>query len=236
MKRLILCAAVLLVAAGALAGTAIAVEPLILVLPGEKVSELKFEGTAGTSSLETVGGKTATCTKGKATSTAAPLPEKESDTEAGEATITLEGCKKGAVACRSETKAGVKDPVETILLVLAIAGINEESTAKELEGALVATAKETLLVNCGGVKEEGKGSGSCLVTPALVELAAGATGTLKCVQEKGKQLTGKCLERKATCEKLTKEPFLVNLGGGFEGAALLFEGTGSFNRMTFGDD
>jgi hypothetical protein len=237
MKRFALTILVLLAAvSGAASSTAMALEPLILVLPGEKVSELKFQGTAGESKLETVSGKAAICTKGTATAASQALPGKESDTEAGEATIDLEGCKKEKVACRSETSGGTKDPIETILVVLSMTGVTEESTEKTLQGEFVASAKETLLVNCGGVKEEGKGSGACLVTPALVELAAGATGTLKCVQSKGKQTTGTCLEKKATCEKLAKEPFLVNLGAGFEGAALLFEGVGSFNKMIFGDD
>jgi hypothetical protein len=216
---------------------AVAEPPRILVLPGEKISELKFEGKSETGGkLETVGGKAATCTKGRATSTATPLPEKESDSEAGEATIDLEGCKKEKVACRSETSGGLKDPVETILIVLAMSGASEETTEKVLAAEFVATAKETLIVNCGGVKELGKGSGACLVSPALTELAAGATGTLSCRQEKGKQITGNCVETKATCEKLEKEPFLVNLGAGFESAALEFEGVGSFTKMIFGDD
>ncbi len=240
MRRSVACATALAALAALCAvvpAGAAAEEPLILVLAGEKVSELQFEGkTEGTTAvLETVGGKTVACAKGHATATAEAVPGKEADTETGHATIDLEGCKKGSVACRSETKGGAKDPVETVLLALVTTGASDETAERTLGGELVASAPEPFLVNCGVVKVEGKGSGACSVAPVSVELAAGETATMRCRQEKGKQLTGTCIEKKATCEKLAAEPLLASLGNGFEGAGLLFEGVGTFNKMIFGD-
>jgi len=210
--------------------------PLIEVLPGEKASELKFEGKAGGSKLETTGGKTISCTAAKATAkfTATGV---EANSEKGEATVDLEGCKKEKVACRSENSKGEKDPVEVVLAPLGLTDASEETAAKELQFVWVATFKETLLINCGVVKNEVKGNVGCLVKPALTEVAAGGTVTFACaVEAKGKQKTGKCVATKATCEKLEKEPLSANLGVGFEGAAAEITIEGSFGKMVTLDD
>ena len=219
-----------------IAAAASAETPLILTLPGEKAAELKFSGEGGKGILEDAGKRTIEGTKVKATATFAAVAGKEADSETGEASLAFEGTKKGAVACRSETKAGVKDPVETILVNVALTAASETTAAKELQGVLVNELKETLFINCGGVKEEVKGALPCLVTPVLTEIAAGGAVEIKCAQKEGKQTTGTCVETKATCEKLTKNPFLANLGGGVESAGEEVTVKGSFNKMVTLDD
>jgi hypothetical protein len=218
------------------AASASAETPLILVLPGEKVSELKYTGEGGKGVLEDAGLRTIEGTKVKATATFAAVAGKEADAETGEAALTFEGTKKGAVACRSETKAGVKDPVETILVNTALTAASEETTAKALQGVLVNTLKEVLFINCGGVKEEVTGSLPCLVTPVLSEVAAGGNVEILCSEKEGVQQTGKCVETKATCEKLAGNPFLANLGTKLESAGESVTVKGSFNKMVTLDD
>jgi hypothetical protein len=238
MNRFKLFGSALLALAFALipATTALAATPLILVLPGEKVSELKYTGEAGLNILEDAGLRTIEGTKAKVTATFTPSAGKEADAETGAAALTFEQVKKGAVACRSETKAGVKDPVETILVNTALTIASEETSAKALEGVLVNTLKEVLFINCGGVKEEVQGSLPCLATPALTEIAVGGILEIDCVVNEGVPQTGKCIETKATCEKLTKEPFAANLGGKFETAGEQVTVKGSFNKMVTLDD
>jgi hypothetical protein len=218
------------------AATASAEAPLVLVLPGEKAAELEYKGTGGEATLSDINGKTIIATKVKAAATFTAVAGKEADAELGKATLDFEGAKKEKVACRSENAKAEKDPVETILVVTGLITENEETTGKALQGALVNLLTETLLINCGGVKEEVKGSVPCLVTPVLTEVAVGGTVEIKCAQEKGKQLTGKCLESKAACEDLTKNPFLANLGGGFVEAGEGVTVAGTFNKMVTLDD
>ena len=212
------------------AATASAETPSVNVLPGEKVSELTYSGKAAKESkLETANGKTISCATTKVSATFEG--EKEISTK-GKATIDFEGCKKEKVACRSETAGGVKDAVEIILTPLVLTAADEETAAKALQFLLVNTLSETLLINCGGVKEEVKGNVGCLVTPALTEVAAGGTVTIECaIEPKGKQKTGTCLETKAACEKLKNEPLLGNLGAGFEASAEEINVAGTFNKM-----
>jgi hypothetical protein len=224
------------VLAGAVLTSAASALPLILVLPGEKAAELKYTGEGGASILEDGGARTIEGTKVKTTATFKAATEKEADTEAGEVAVTFEGTKKGALACRSETTGGIKDPVETILVNAALATASEESTSKTLQGMLVNLLKETLFINCGGVKEEVKGALPCLIAPALTEIAVGGTFEILCAQKGGVQTTGKCLESKATCENLAKNPLLANLGGGVVSAGEQLTVKGTFNKMVLFDD
>lgn len=231
LMSLTLLAVFALAAIGAATASA---EPLILVLPGEKVSELKYKGEGGKGTLEDSTKKTIVGTKVKAEATFNALTE--SDALTGTTTLDFEGTKKEKVACRSENAKGEKDPVETILVVTTITAASETSTTGVLEPMLVNTVNGTLFINCGGVKEEVKGSLPCLVDNGLEETAAGGVIVILCHQAGGKQTTGTCLETKATCEKLEKEPFLANLGGGFQSAGEEVEVSGTFNKMITIDD
>lgn len=221
-----------------LAPTALADSPgLILVLSGEKVSELTFEGKAGTVLLETAKGLSITCSKASAKVTFSALSGKEADAEQGAITTLFEGCKKESVNCRSETSGGEKDPIETILVSTTASGAAEETTEKELQFVLAVAVNGTLLVECGVIKQEVRGALPCLVAPALTEIAAGETVKVLCALEKpGKQKTGKCVGPTATCEKLAKEPLEGNLGNGFEACAEEAIVEGTFNKMAFLDD
>jgi hypothetical protein len=221
------------------ASAASAEAPLILVLPGETIIGLAFSGSGGASKLETLTKKTITCTKTEVTATFNQISGKESDSETGSATIDFSGCKKEKIACRSEEGA-TKDPVEVVLTPLTLAGASEESQSKTLEALLVGTIAPVggvLFLNCGGVKEEIKGSVGCLASPALMELVAGTTVTISCAESGGDQVMGlKCVETKATCEKLAKEPLMANLGLGFEDSAEEISVAGTFNKMVTIDD
>lgn len=52
----------------------------------------------------------------------------------------------------------------------------------------------------------------------------------------GEQRTGICIETEALCEELADDPFLVNLGKGFEAGAWEVSMTGIFNKDIFIDD
>jgi hypothetical protein len=225
--------------AAVVASAASAEAPLILVLPGETTAGLTFSGSGGASKLETLTKKTITCTKTEVNATFNAIVGKETDSETGNATIDFSGCKKEKVACRSEEGA-TKDAVEVILTPLAVAGASEESSTGTLQSLLVSTVAPTggvLFLNCGGVKEEIKGSVGCLVSPALTEIAAGTSVTISCAETGGDQTTGKkCVETKATCEKLAKEPLMANLGLGFEDSAEEISVSGTFNKMVTIDD
>ena len=221
----------------ALVASVAAAEPLLSVLSGEKISELKYEGTGGASTLETLSLKTIGGTKAKVTATFNALTDATADT--GNATVTFEGTKKEKVSCRSESKAGVKDAVETIVTQLSLTTAAELTKAKELEGMLVnkvegdtkGAGETEVIINCGGVKELVLGTLPCLVTPINTEIAAGNAFNIKCVEEKGDLVTGECKETKNACEKLTNTPLLASLGAGFEDAAEEVTLEGKFNKM-----
>ena len=234
-------AVVLVLALAGMTLVATASAASVLVLSGENVGELKYEGKAGAATLETASGKTITCAKATVKSTFKAVAGKEADSEQGAITTDFEGCRKESktekLACRSESKGGEKDPVETILASTGSIDASEESTEKAKEFLLVGSLSETLFINCGVVKQEVRGTVACLVTPAQTEVAAGAPVKITCALEKpGKPKTGKCLTPAATCEKLAKEPLEGNLGAGFEGAAEEVIAEGSFNKMAFLDD
>ena len=230
-----------LIAVLALAGIAVASASAasIAVLSGEKVSELKYEGkAAGAATLETVDGKSITCSKTKVKTTFTALAGKEAVAETGTLVTDFEGCsKEKKLSCRSESKAGEKDPIETILGTATVTAASEETSEKTHQFLLVSSLSETLFINCGGVKQEVKGALPCLAAPAGSELAAGETVKITCAIEKtGKPKTGKCLASTATCEKLANEPLEGNLGNGFEGCAEEMTLEGSFNKMVLLED
>jgi hypothetical protein len=211
---------------------ATAAPPLILVLEGEKVSELKYEATSGALRIDTVGGKTINCTSGSIKATYTPIAGKIADSELGSSTIDYLGCKKEAVGCRSET-GGVKDPVETILAALGFVPGSEESTSETLEFLLVSGTEAVVNLVCGGVKLTFEDDIGCLVTPALTEVTGGGVVDVSCKEEKGKPITGKCLETVFACEDLSLRSLKANFGIGNEAAALEVEFKGTLNKMVF---
>jgi hypothetical protein len=248
MRRLVKLALALALATsvgGAMAATAAMAEtPAILVLEG-KVTELKFEGSEATQ-------KTALSTKAKEitgeglTATlkgCTELEKKEKDTNScSEGLLTFSKMKQGAVNCRSETEAGVKDAIETVLVKVSMLLADEKSTTKVLEPLRIykvfgVDGKE-LIMNCGAVKERVKGWVACLLIPGLTEIPAGNFIELLCkTKEKGVQETGTCEETKAICEELAKNPLLAALDGKtFEPAALTYHLNEFVNKNIFIDD
>jgi hypothetical protein len=210
--------------------------PMILVLPEQGFTKLKYEGKTNAGSkvvLETAGDKTFACEGDLVLASYTALPEKPNDANTGTGDDHIEKCKKEKVACRSEEGA-TKDPVETVLALLALTVAAELTKEKVLQFLLIRSIKGTLFLNCGGVKEEIKGAVPCLVGGAAngTELAEGATVTITCTSEKsGKQVTGECTEPKSACEKLAAEPLLANIGAGFEKASESVSVSGSHNEM-----
>jgi len=221
--------------------------PALLVLDKEKVEELTYKGSSAVASK--IEGsktkKTIECGAVEANIAAKGLKPlsaiRIADTAKGEATIDFTKCKQGGVACRSETTAGVKDAIETLLVLVDIEFGTEETAKKELQAIIIVTVlgednKPVLFINCGGVKDEIKGNFILLIEPPLKELEAGTAVTIKSEQKEGKPVTGTCLEPVAGCERVTKEPLTANLGGGVETAGEQFSISGTFNKMVFLDD
>jgi hypothetical protein len=214
--------------------------PMLLILEGSSVTELKGTFKGGEGSFSTLGGKAGTGTEGEASlKNCKESAASAKDTNLCEVLLTLKGVKQGLVSCRSESSAG-KDAIESILVLADVHGASEKSTSGELEGLLLlkvlgVAGEEELTVNCGGLKDKGKGVIGCLLTPGLTTVAAGGTGTLACKQSATTHdaETGECEQ---LCEWLTNNPFQANLGSGFEDAWLSFSGTGSLNFSVYGDD
>jgi hypothetical protein len=226
--KLMMLAMLALMALGAVASTAAMAEtPAILVLEG-KVTGLEFKGGEATAA-------TALSTKNKEITgeglTASlkgctELEKKEKDTNScSEGLLTFTKTKQGAVACRSENEAGVKDAIETILVKVSTLLADEKSTTKVLEPLIIFTVfgvdGKELIINCGAVKEKIHGKIGCLLLEGLKEIVVGGTLSVLCkTKEKGVQETGTCEETKAICEELAANPLLAALDGKtFESAA-----------------
>jgi hypothetical protein len=240
MRLLTVVGVIVLVALAATACTAFAAEPVVLVLPGEKLEGTEIVGSSGEGTLETIGKKTFKCTKSKNTDT---LEGTGADSSKDKATIDFEECKEGASNCRSENEKGEKDPIATMLWRTATL-----SAAFEKEGKLVPGIVFTLLsepkggnqdFNCGTLKDEVKGSFGCVASPGLTEIAAGGAITITCSQKEGKQTNrGTCVGNKATCEELTAHPLQGALGGKgtFENTGENIEAKDTSEQMLFFDD
>jgi hypothetical protein len=211
-------------------------DPVILVLPGEKAGELVFTATAGAVIIEDSSGRIISCLTATASATLMAISGNDADAELGAVNVSCKASKKEKVACRSENSKGEKDPVETILINAGLITAKTESATKEVQGGLVFLLKENLLINCGAVKQEVKGSWECSMSPVLTEVAAGGNIEIFCSQGKGKQKSGTCLASKAACEDLTKNPLLASFSGSFLGAGVEMQLKGSFNKMVFIDD
>jgi len=219
--------------------------PVILTLEG-KISELAAEPKGGEAEFETVGATTLTassvvCSIGAFKNS--PI-EAEKDANSGLAHCDFTGVKKGAVACRSETTGGTKDPVETMLVLF---GLRSAATEAAVGGALLPLLIELVLgsegeeggltVNCGAVKDKIKGKLGCLLLPGLKQLAAGAALEIVCKREKpGKQVVGTCLTELEWCAKLANEPLEADFSGVFARTALEMRLEVKFNKDIFVDD
>jgi hypothetical protein len=215
---------------GAVASAAMGETPAILVLAG-KVTEVKVSGeekttkTALSTALKEFTGEGLTATLKGCTE----LEKKEKDSNScSEGLLTLTKIKQGALTCRSETEAGVKDAIETILVKVTALLAAEKSTTKVLEPLLIFSVfgvdGKELIWNCGGSKLKVHGKIGCLVLPGLTEITAGSPIEVLCkTKAKGVQETGTCEETKAICEELAKNPLLAALDGKtFESAAWTF--------------
>jgi hypothetical protein len=219
--------------------------PAFLVLEG-KVTDLSFSGSDATqvTTLTNLEGKEI---KGKGLSATlngcTTLEGKEKDTaHCTTGLLTFTEFKQGELACRSETLAGVKDPIETILVkTTALLGA-EKSTAGVLQPLLVRTPLgvdgNPLLINCAALKETIIGQIGCLLLPGLTEIAAGGTIEVLCkTKSAGDQETGTCEVTKALCEALAKNPFEAKLNGvTFSMAALTWHLNLTANKNIFIDD
>jgi hypothetical protein len=179
--KLVALAALALFAFGAVAAsTAFGVEepnnPRLLVLEG-KASEIKGTLKGGEFRWEDLAGKTI---EGKAAELLVEGCTIISEAEAKDTNLCkdvpfhLTGFRKGVVACRSETLAKVKDPIETILALLDVhlaAGLNLPTNdnlvpifTAQILGVDLA---EDLEINCGGVLVKVLGTLACAAGPGL---------------------------------------------------------------------
>ena len=150
-------------------------------------------------------------------------------------------------ACRSESEAGAKDPVETVLVAVDGHLASELSQEKVLEPLAIIVIlgqvgeEKDLIINCGGVKDKILGAVGCLLLPGLKEIAkeveaweATCQSDLTEKVPNGDQLTGTCQQ---LCELLTEKPFGSTLGVETqEMSAFLVTGKGKVNQTAIIDD
>jgi hypothetical protein len=217
-------------------------KPMGLLLEGN-VSGLSGKFKGGADRFVTLSGKEVTDISVEATLSGCKAFEgSEKDTNLCESQITLHGVKQGKVACRSESEAGLKDAVETVLVAADLHLAAGETAAKALVplglgkvlGQSPTESSEELLVNCGGVKDRIKGVLSCEVSPGLVNIPVTQEITISCkVTASHDQEVVKCV---VLCEWLTEHPFEANLGAGFEDAGIERTSKGTLNKDIFIDD
>jgi hypothetical protein len=215
--------------------------PMLLILEGSKVTELEGSFSGGVASIGALGGKVLagqglTETFGGCKEAAAGAK----DTNLCVSRLTFKGFKQGEIACRSESSAGTKDAIETVLVVTDDHLATETSTAKELQGLLLlkwlgqAGGEEELILNCGGVKDKVRGVIGCLLTPGLATVASTSEFTIACVESEAHDpVTGTCQQ---LCEWLKEHPFETNFGAGFEDSWMSISASGKLNFSAFIDD
>jgi hypothetical protein len=229
MKRLqiILLALMGVLSVGAvMAGAALAVEkPGLLPLSGETfpAAGVPFTGTSGRGTLTTAAGKKIECTAGTAKGT---LGGKEGETAhivLGTSTGTTTGCKNEAVGCRSE-KAGVKDAAETILGsgdLHFVALLNGTKLVPGVLGILL----EPVIINCGGLKIEIKGTS----TGEITGYTEGTDVTSLVAKTVAKPLP--CDSGDTLCKELLGKGLRAEAGKGEEEAIVVGEGTANAEEM-----
>ncbi len=201
-----------------------ALAPAIKALPGETFP-ITFKSTNVEAKVETVGKRSILCKEGTSTG-------EFTSGGAGTASINLKGCRSGEVGCRSENPKGEKDAVETILETgVKLGVVSILNSKKELEGGVTASLPEAVKMLCGAVKAEIRGSSVGLFTPINKEVLTTETAKREAKQKEGKPEAGECLEPKATCEILAKEPLEAKIAEKFEAAGELKTDTLSFSKM-----
>ena len=213
--------------------------PELLILEGTSVTKLEGKFKGGASELATLGGKTLTGTEVTATDSACKEGSSAKDTTLCVSELTFKGVKQGKVACRSESAAGTKDAIETVLVVTDL-HLAAEKVGSELEPLMLfkvlgqVSGEEELTINCGGVKDKVKGVIGGLYTPGLTTVAAGGTFTIAVKQNASHDKeTGEC---EKLCEWLTEHPFESNLGAGFEDTWMAVKAEGTLNLSAYIDD
>ncbi len=231
-------------------------EPALLILEG-KVSELKFQGEGGSSTLSVLGSESFITGKTVKATLAGCLELGGSSLDTNlchEGLLEVTGVvtHKGATetSCRSENLKGEADPAGVVLAKIDAHLGAEESTEKVLEPLAVgvvlgvdgtAAKAEELRINCTAISIA-LGRIGCLVLPGLVETE---TGELLCKTDEtekkpnGDQLTGTCTVTEKLCKELKEDPFSWTFGkkGEVEEmAALLVHAEGKTNKMVFVDD
>lgn len=215
--------------------------PRILCLTGENCTELEGTFKAGVNSVIVLSGLTFAITTSEFKLKGCKEAGAAQDTNLCEAAVDLFGWKKGEVGCRTEDmKSAVKDPVETVLMLLdahVAAGEAEGKLNPMLLGlALGVLGEEEVTIACGLVKIKIKGTWACLLLPGLENIPTSKEVAILCkVNEKTKDVE----EDKCTvlCESLEKNPLLLTLNGStFEDSAMLIHAKGKLNKDVFIDD
>ncbi|MFI4991957.1 MAG: hypothetical protein ACHQHO_13735 [Solirubrobacterales bacterium] len=146
-------------------------------------------------------------------------------------TIDFFKCKETVnnVACRSEA-GGVKDPKETILVVVDTHFVALLNSAKELRPGVLFIIPGVLLINCGGIVIEVKGA----VAGEVILKESGEDITLLTVDL---PTALSCDTSDGLCKKLLEEkPFLANFNGLFKLAEQKAEVDIHFGEMVKVDD
>jgi hypothetical protein len=245
MRRLAFYAATLTVLGTLTMASAVDGQPAILILERNVLGSLTAEVLGKATKLETVGEKAITGSGVEAVVKGCVELEMSSlDTNlCKEGVIVFTGVKQGKVGCRSETLAATKDSLETVLAKFDAHLDAEKSTAGVLQPLLVlkllgTDGDETLIINCGLVKEQVKGRVGCLLVPGLTNISIfGAIEIICQIEHPGKQRTGTCEQTVFSCGELATDRLLVKFGTEFwESAALEISLRGGFNKDVFIED
>jgi hypothetical protein len=132
------------------------------------------------------------------------------------------------------------DPAGVVLSLIDLHVAALETTAKELQPMglgkiLNSTLEPEVKIKCaGGILILAKGTLGCAAPIGLKNITITEKIIVTCKAKGGDQeLNGKCV---VLCEWLETDPFLVNMGGGFEDAAKEFTISGQPNKDIFIDD
>ncbi len=130
--------------------------------------------------------------------------------------------KQGKVACRSESAAGTKDAIETVLVVTDLHLAAEKGGAANRAALMLfkvlgqVSGEEELTINCGGVKDKVKGVIGGLAHARLNDGRRRRHFHDGYVQNRNASHDKETGECEKLCEWLTEHPFESNLGAGFE--------------------
>lgn len=218
------------------AAAAPAASPAVLCLvSGCQNIEAAMKGT--TVITETLKGKriTSSTTEAKVKNCEALAGTEEKDVSlCKDVTLSLTGVGAEGVKCKSE---GDEPGVVLTLIDLHLA--SAESSGKALEplglGKVLNSKLEAaeVIVTCGVLKMSAKGTFACSTPVGLKNISTSEELILSCHMKAGDQEVGTCV---SLCEWLKTDPFLINLGSGFEDAAKEFTVSGKPTKDIFVDD